>query len=232
MNIATADAAGANAVPVSDDNRRALIIDGLPWRFAAFPDGLAADGWSVSEAGPDIWAGGGPATRAAIGDRPCHLVGISKGAALAACHAAQSPGLVLSLTLVAPLILLPVCRRHTADLFAHPDAAALPAGALDIVHDTARRFTLGAFNDDYIEGMLPQIRCPTLVVFGGDDRLASARGPARYKELIPNCSLAFVYDAGHAVAAERPDALRRLVSDFLRRRETFIVSDRSAVINP
>ena len=221
----TANAANAN-------NPRALIIDGLPWRFPAFPDGLAAAGWAVSEAGPDIWAGGGPATRAAIGDRPCHLLGISRGASLAAYHAAQTPELALSLTLIAPLILRPVCRRHTADLFAHPDAATLPDHPPDDIRAAALRLTLAAINDDYIEEMLPQIQCPTLAVFGGNDRLASPQGPPRYKELIPNCTLAYVYDAGHAVAADRPHALLQLVTDFLRRRETFIVSDHSQVINP
>lgn len=216
----------------NDDHPRALIIDGLPWRFPPFPDGLAAAGWTVSEAGPHTWAGGGPATRAALGDRPSHLVGISKGASLAAYHAAQTPELTLSLTLIAPLILRPVCRRQTSDLFAHPDAATLPADPLDDIRAAALRLTLAAVNDDYIEDLLPQIQCPTLAVFGADDRLASPQGPPRYKELIPNCHLAYVHDAGHAVAADRPHALLRLVTDFLRRRETFIVSDRSAVINP
>ena len=229
--MTTADTADTTA----DDNRRVLIIDGLPWRWPAFPDGLAARGWMVEEAGPEVWAGGGPATRAAIGDRPCHLAGVSKGASLAAFHAARTPELVASLMLIAPIILLPECQRHTSDLFAHPDAVILPELPGDDVapiYETARHLTLGAFHDDYIAAMLPRIQCPTLVVFGQDDRLASPDGPARYKELIPNCSLAFVYDAGHAVAAERPDALAELVSDFLRRRETFIVSDHSAVINP
>ena len=225
MNTPNANAANA-------DNRRALLIDGLPWRFPQFPDGLAAAGWSVSEAGPHIWADGGPAIRAALGHRPCHLLGISKGAALAAYHAAQTPELALSLTLIAPLILRPVCRRHTADLFAHPDAATLPDHPPDHLRAAALRLTLAALNDDYIEELLPQIQCPALAVFGAADRLASPHGPPRYKELIPNCTLAYVHDAGHALAADRPHALLRLVTDFLRRRETFIVSDRSTVINP
>jgi hypothetical protein len=42
----------------------------------------------------------------------------------------------------------------------------------------------------------------------------------------------FVYDAGHAIAAERPEALAGVVSDFLERRETFIVSQVNTMINP
>ena len=38
--------------------------------------------------------------------------------------------------------------------------------------------------------------------------------------------------AGHDIAADRPQALVNLVSDYLERRETFIVQNRSSVINP
>jgi hypothetical protein len=41
-----------------------------------------------------------------------------------------------------------------------------------------------------------------------------------------------VYDAGHLIVAERPEALINVVSDFVERRETFVVSRQSGVINP
>ncbi len=49
---------------------------------------------------------------------------------------------------------------------------------------------------------------------------------------MPNCHYALVYDTGHAVAAERPEALTNSVIDFLDLRETFIVSRRGGRINP
>jgi hypothetical protein len=41
-----------------------------------------------------------------------------------------------------------------------------------------------------------------------------------------------VYDAGHVIEAERPEALFAAVRDFLEHRETFVVSRKNTVINP
>jgi hypothetical protein len=49
---------------------------------------------------------------------------------------------------------------------------------------------------------------------------------------MPNCHYVLVYDAGHAIAAERPEALTTTITDFLDLRETFIVSRRDSRINP
>ena len=53
-----------------------------------------------------------------------------------------------------------------------------------------------------------------------------------YRERMPNCHFVMVYDAGHAVAIERPEALTNTIIDFLDLRETFIVSRRDGRINP
>jgi carboxypeptidase C (cathepsin A) len=53
-----------------------------------------------------------------------------------------------------------------------------------------------------------------------------------YKAKIPNCSYAMVYDAGHMLEAERPEACAELLDDFLERREVFVVARNSTVINP
>jgi len=53
-----------------------------------------------------------------------------------------------------------------------------------------------------------------------------------YKRLIPNCYLAFVYDAGHAIGTERSEAFVELVSDFLDRHDVFVVNRVPTVIHP
>lgn len=83
-----------------------------------------------------------------------------------------------------------------------------------------------------LESRLYDVERPTLVVFGQDDAMVAPEATSIYRERIPNCSLAFVYDAGSDVAEARPAALANLVSDYLERRETFIVQNRSEVINP
>ena len=53
-----------------------------------------------------------------------------------------------------------------------------------------------------------------------------------YRREIPNSNLSIVYDAGHLIEAERPDALVNVVVDYVERRETFVVSRESRVVNP
>ena len=83
-----------------------------------------------------------------------------------------------------------------------------------------------------LEARLSDVQCPTLVVFGQEDRSVQPDAASTYRERIPNCNVAFVYAAGHDVATDRPHALVNLVSDYLERRETFIVQNRSGIINP
>jgi pimeloyl-ACP methyl ester carboxylesterase len=53
-----------------------------------------------------------------------------------------------------------------------------------------------------------------------------------YREKLPNCHFILVYDAGHAIDADRPEAFASLVGDFLIRRESFIVPKHSGLIHP
>ena len=105
---------------------------------------------------------------------------------------------------------------------------------LVLVSPTAIRPGDGDPNGDAagLEARLPDVKCPTLVVFGQEDRSVQPDAASIYRERIPNCNIAFVYAAGHDIAADRPQALVNLVSDYLERRETFIVQNRSGVINP
>jgi hypothetical protein len=42
----------------------------------------------------------------------------------------------------------------------------------------------------------------------------------------------FVYDAGHSIGAERPQAFAEVVGDFVERHEAFVVSRAETVIHP
>ena len=89
-----------------------------------------------------------------------------------------------------------------------------------------------AIRPSELQSRLGDVECPTLVTFGQDDASVAPEETSIYRESIPNCSIAFVYDAGRDVAADRPQALVNLAADYLERRETFIVQNRSEVINP
>ena len=212
----------------TETGQAVVIIDGLPWR-PALADELAAGGCRVRELGLGQWRRDTIAAAIRQDAEGCALVGLSIGASLAAWHAAQEPERVKALVLISPVAIMPTNRRAPTALFAHPDAAAvIPEDG----HQDLLLMNLGAIDDGYLQRHLERIQCPTLVVFGQQDRLLHPEAPAIYKERVPNCHIAYVYDAGHAVALERPQALLELVSDFLRRRETFVVANHSGVINP
>lgn len=83
-----------------------------------------------------------------------------------------------------------------------------------------------------IEDRLREIATPTLVLFGTEDRMIPPEMGRIYKERIPNCNLVFVYDAGHEIGADRPEAFAEVAADFLERHETFIISRRDTSLLP
>ena len=78
--------------------------------------------------------------------------------------------------------------------------------------------------DANLESRLEELPTPTLVVLGTRDAVGAAAVGRVYKELLPNGHLMFVYDAGTAVGADRPEAFTELVADFLERHEAFVIS--------
>jgi pimeloyl-ACP methyl ester carboxylesterase len=62
---------------------------------------------------------------------------------------------------------------------------------------------------------LPEIVCPTLIVWGEEDRVLTVRDAAVYAELIPGSHKVVYADTGHMSQIERPDAFNALLRDFL-----------------
>jgi hypothetical protein len=54
----------------------------------------------------------------------------------------------------------------------------------------------------------------------------------RYRTLLPDCHFMFVYDAGRAIGAERPEALAYIALEFFERRDLFLVSRESGMAFP
>ena len=90
----------------------------------------------------------------------------------------------------------------------------------------------GPDRDPDLERQLPGLAIPTLVLFGTADRVIPPDMGHIYKELMPNCHLVFVYDAGHAISTDRPEAFTEVVTDFLERHEAFVISRTETVIHP
>jgi pimeloyl-ACP methyl ester carboxylesterase len=172
-----------------------------------------------------------------------NLMGTSFGGKTALWLALQQPERVSAVVLEAPAAIRQKGARPSSgtpeerarQLYAHPERMpALPAPdpTVQAKQQMLVRRLAGPDRDPDLETRLRDLAAPTLVVFGTYDRLIAPEMGHFYKELIPNCHLVFVYDAGHAIGAERPEAFVEVVADFLERHEAFIISRTETVINP
>ena len=62
---------------------------------------------------------------------------------------------------------------------------------------------------------LPEVACPTLIVWGARDRIITVRDASVYAELIPNSRKVVYPDTGHLAMVERPVQFNILLRDFL-----------------
>ena len=187
----------------SERLRETVVIVDEPGRSAALRDGLAQR-WVVLEPRLDE-----------LGSRAEDQV------AAAVSSLAAGPYGLIGVSSAASVAIRHAVRspESISSLILISPLAVRPAGAA--VGDTQES-----------EVRLSEIQCPTLAVFGQADEAVDPVAPSIYRSRIPNCNVAFVYDAGHDIAAERPQALLNLVADYLERRETFIVQNRAGAINP
>ena len=170
------------------------------------------------------------------------LIGTSFGANVALWHTLQAPDNVEALILISPTAILPVggplagsAEDMSGSLLAHPEnwqrLIAMDPAAFAKERTLVQRIK-GTTHDQEAEVRLGEIRCATLVVFGLNDRLVAPEAARVYREKIPNSNNSIVYDAGHAIVAERPEALINVVADFVEHRETFVVGRRTGMVNP
>jgi len=172
-----------------------------------------------------------------------HLMGTSFGGKTALWLALQQPASVLALVLEAPAAI----RQDGAEppsgspeemarrLYAHPERLTAVPSVDPAVQAKTRKLVLrlrGPNRDEDLESRLPELPTPTLVLFGTlDSVIAPAMGRV-YKDLILGSHLVFVYDAGHAISTDRPEAFADVVTDFLERRDAFVISRAATVIHP
>jgi pimeloyl-ACP methyl ester carboxylesterase len=66
-------------------------------------------------------------------------------------------------------------------------------------------------------GLLPQIRCPTVVVVGVADRVTPPAIAESMAAAIPGATFHLIEKAGHLVPLEQPQAMQEILSAFLNR---------------
>src|SRR5262245_38006143 len=172
-----------------------------------------------------------------------NLMGTSFGAKTALWLTLQTPDGVLALVLEGPAAIRPegaeppsgsleaMARR----LYAHPerlDPMPLPDPATWAKSRALVMRLRGPDRDRDLENRLSTLATPTLVLFGTMDQVIPPDMGHVYKDLVQNSHLVFVYDAGHAISTDRPEAFTEVVADFLERHEAFVISRAETVIHP
>ena len=74
---------------------------------------------------------------------------------------------------------------------------------------------LRALYDYRLRDRMPEIECPTLIVWGTHDTLVPVAHATEYERLIPNARKVILPDTGHVPMLERPATFNALVEEFL-----------------
>jgi pimeloyl-ACP methyl ester carboxylesterase len=105
---------------------------------------------------------------------------------------------------------LAIVARHPAQL-----PAALAAEQIRGAGKPGFLQALQAILDYDVRERLPEIACPTLIVWGDGDRLINVRDADVFAELIPDSRRVIFEDTGHVAMLERPATFNAVLEDFL-----------------
>jgi pimeloyl-ACP methyl ester carboxylesterase len=163
----------------------------------------------------------------------CHLVGHSRGGAIAICLAARAPSLLGRLVLCDSAGLRPKrgwkYRSRVAvaklgrviGLFGSPgrklqDRMRSRVASTDYAEASpAMRETFRRVIAEDLSGHLPQIAVPTLLVWGDADEDTPLWMGERMEELLPDGALVVFEGAGHFAYADQPGRFAQLSRTFL-----------------
>jgi pimeloyl-ACP methyl ester carboxylesterase len=171
------------------------------------------------------------------------LVGTSFGSRVASWAAVRHADEIDRLVLLAPAGILPdgfrpptgaLMRNARQGLYAHPENAqprpALPAATAEKQADIVGRLLTP--RDEELEAAYRGLDVPTLMLFGTHDPRLPTSLARRYLELNPEFAVLFVYDAGHVLEEERPEATADAIGNFARHGLGFVVNRQDNRIFP
>ena len=116
------------------------------------------------------------------------------------------------------LMCRPRLRRALLNLVAHhPERLPVPI-SIELIRGTGKPAASDALKSlltyDY-RGRLEDVRCPTLIVWGEDDRTVPVESADEYERLIPGSRRMVLLDTGHIPMVERPVRFNALLDEFL-----------------
>lgn len=179
----------------------------------------------------------------ALGIERFNLLGTSFGGRVALLIALQQPDRVQALVLEGPAAIRPDGNRLPSGtpeeiarlLFAHPERAGPVSAGNPEIGEKQRALVSrlrGPNRDAELEARMRDLATPVLVLFGTFDQVMPPSMGRFYKMLLPNCHLVFVYDAGHEISTDRPEAFADVVEDFVERHEAFVINRTPTLIHP
>lgn len=112
----------------------------------------------------------------------------------------------------------PRLRRLALEFVArHPDQLSAPL-AYELMRGSGRPGfmpALAACLDYPLRDRLPEIACPTLILWGENDHVIPVADAHRFERLIPDTRKVILPDTGHVSMLERPEVVNDLLERFL-----------------
>jgi pimeloyl-ACP methyl ester carboxylesterase len=179
-----------------------------------------------------------------MGWQSVNLLGLSLGGWIAAEIAARYPERVKKLVLVSAVGIW-IAEQPITDIFAvdsrfperfnrllfHdpncPAALMMPSPAdmnlpeemlVNIMNAFAATAKIGwnpLLHNPRLEAMLPRVGAPTLVLWGGNDRIVAVDYGGKFARLIPSARLEIIPECGHLIPLEKPAEFHEAVTRFL-----------------
>jgi pimeloyl-ACP methyl ester carboxylesterase len=164
-----------------------------------------------------------------------HLVGNSLGGHIAQLYALERPELIASITLTGSSGLFEsgmgdgyprrgdydYIKRKTAETFYDPEVATkeLVDEVFETVNDRNKAMSIlltarSALKHN-LEDKIPTITCPALLVWGNQDTITPPFVGEKFDALLPNSTLVFIDQCGHAPMMEVPVQFNNELRTFL-----------------
>lgn len=164
-----------------------------------------------------------------------HLLGNSLGGHIALLYALARPEKVASIVLTGSSGLFESAmgstfprrgdydfiKKKTEDTFYNPEVASkeLVDEVFNTVNDRNKAIRVIATAKSAVRhnlaDKLHQVKAPTLLVWGKDDKITPSFVGTKFHELIENSKLIFIDECGHAPMMEHPDLFNRYLEEFL-----------------
>jgi 4,5:9,10-diseco-3-hydroxy-5,9,17-trioxoandrosta-1(10),2-diene-4-oate hydrolase len=213
---------------------RVLVPDTLGYGHSSKPDNV--------DYTMDFLAGASKRFLDVVGVKKAIVIGNSHGGAMSIQLTLNHPELVSKLVLMAPggleeretymkmegirammkVFMAPegITRDGMRKVFGHQlyDPSILTEEILDERCEIAEHQPKRVLTSMVVPHLAPElakISCPTLALWGQNDKFCPVSGATRIAEAVPNCRVTILSHCGHWVMVEHVDVFNRLTLDFL-----------------